>query len=318
MKKNKYQQSIIYIAVFLIISFCTFPFLQILSTSLKHQVEWGNPNLIPKILHLDAYQELLNIGSKSDTEIPKTIQKILENPNISENKKQEIRGQFTSNANIFPFVRYMLNTLSISLVTAAIATLLAIMAGYSLARLKFTGRRAISNSVLLVYMVGGILLMVPLYQISVTLGLASTITGTILSLLLIYLTQTLPVAIYMLGNYFRTIPFALEEAAMVDGYTRFETIWKVMLPLSRPMIFTIFIYCFIIAWNEYLFASVFLKQYTDYHTLPLALKTLFMSKNAIWDRIMAASILTLIPVLVCFLIANKRLTGGMTDAGVKE
>jgi multiple sugar transport system permease protein len=160
--------------------------------------------------------------------------------------------------------------------------------------------------------------MVPLYQMAVSIGLAGNITGTLFSLLLIYIVQTLPVAIYMLGNYFRTIPKSLEEAAMIDGHSRSEAIFAVIIPLSLPMILTVLFYCFVIAWNEYLFASVFLKQYGEFHTLPLALQTLFTSKNAIWDRIMAASMLTLLPVLIAFTLANRFISSGGTEGGVKE
>jgi multiple sugar transport system permease protein len=94
--------------------------------------------------------------------------------------------------------------------------------------------------------------------------------------------QTLPVSLYMLGNYFRTIPFSIEEAAMIDGCSRFETIWRIIVPLSLPALATVFIYAFMIAWNEYLFASVFLKSYKNLYTLSIGLKSLFVSKNAIY------------------------------------
>jgi multiple sugar transport system permease protein len=318
LKRTKGQRISIYMCVIALLIFSLFPFIQILSTSLKHPADWGNPSLIPSFIHLEAYKDLLGLKPAVEVKVPDTIKMMLKNPALSDEQREAILSKFKSNEDVFPFGRYMLNTLVISIVTSAVSTFLALMAAYSLARLKFKARDLMSNGVLLVYMVGGVLLMVPLYQMSVAIGLASSISGTIFTLFLIYLTQTLPVAMYMLGNYFRTIPFSLEEAAMIDGYSRFETIWKIIVPLSRPMLFTVFVYCFVIAWNEYLFASVFLKQYADFHTLPLALKTLFMSKNAIWDRIMAASILTLIPVLICFSFANRHLAGGMTEGGVKE
>jgi multiple sugar transport system permease protein len=122
----------------------------------------------------------------------------------------------------------------------------------------------------------------------------------------------------MLGNYFRTIPYSLEEAAAMDGCSRVESIFRIILPLSVPMMITVFIYCFIIAWNEFLFASVFLKQFPYFHTLPLGLQSLFVSKNAIWDRIMSASMLTLVPVVICFMFAMRHLTGSLIEGGVKE
>ncbi|TDO99834.1 carbohydrate ABC transporter permease [Marinomonas balearica] len=316
-KRTKLQSFMLYALVIALVVFCIFPFLQILSTSLKHPIDWGNPSLIPKILHLDAYKELLGLMPPKDVDIPASIQRLLDNPALSEAKKQALITKFTSGGDVFSFGRYMLNTFVISLVTGVCATFLASLAAYAIARLRFPGQSVMANGVLFVYMVGGVLLMVPLYQMSVSVGLASSVAGTLFSLFLIYLIQTLPVAMYMLGNYFRTIPFSLEEAAMMDGCSRVEAFWRIIMPLSKPMLFTVFIYCFVIAWNEYLFASVFLKQYQDFHTLPLALQTLFTSKNAIWDRIMAASMLTLLPVIICFMLANRHLSGGLTEGGVK-
>lgn len=146
-------------------------------------------------------------------------------------------------------------------------------------------------------MFGGIILLIPLYKVAVKLGFLQTETGTFIALLIIYMIQTLPVSLYMLGNFFRTIPYSIEEAAMIEGSSRFGTIWRIIIPLSASAIATVFIYSFMIAWNEYLFASVFLKGYKEIYTLPMELRTLFYSKNAIWDRIMEASMLTAIPVI---------------------
>lgn len=316
-KRTAIQSILLYLLVISLVGFCLFPFIQILSTSLKHPIDWGNPSLIPKVLHLDAYKELLGMMPEKTVEVPASIQRLLDNPALPEAKKAAILAKFSANDSVFPFGRYILNTFVISFVTGTCATFLASLAAYAIARLRFPGQSLMANGVLFVYMVGGVLLMVPLYQMSVSVGLASSVSGTVLSLFLIYLIQTMPVAMYMLGNYFRTIPFSLEEAAMMDGCSRVEAFWRIILPLSKPMLFTVFIYCFVIAWNEYLFASVFLKQYQDFHTLPLALQTLFTSKNAIWDRIMAASMLTLLPVIICFMLANRYMSGGLTDGGVK-
>lgn len=316
-KRTRTQKSLLAISIIILLTFSLFPFVQILSTSLKHQADWGNPSLIPRVINLEAYKELLGLKTQ-EVELPETLKIMLQNPALTDTQREAITKKFQSNADIFPFGRYTLNTFIISFVTAFISTGLATLAAYALSRLEFTGRSVFSNAVLFVYMVGGVLLMVPLYQMSVLVGLASSVLGTIFSLLLIYLVQTMPVAIYMLGNYFRSIPRSLEEAAMVDGHTRTEAIFKIIIPLSRPMLLTVFVYCFVIAWNEYLFASVFLKRYQEYHTLPLALQTLFTSKNAIWDRIMAASMLTLLPVIICFSIANRHIASGGTEGGVKE
>ncbi len=305
-------------AILVLLFFCLFPFIQILSTSLKYQFDWGNPSLIPIKINLEAYKELLGLTRKDTSEIPDTIKKLLDNPRIPEDKKEDILAKYRSTSDVFPFLRYFLNSFLLSASAATISILLAVFGAYSFSRLRFGGRGIIQRGVLFVYMVGGVLLMVPLYQMSVKAGLARSIGGSLFSLLLIYVIQTLPVSLYMLGNYFRTIPYSLEEAAAIDGCSRIQAIFVIILPLSIPMLITVFVYCFIIAWNEYLFASVFLKQYHDFYTLPLGLQSLFVSKNAIWDRIMSASILTLVPVIFCFMFVMRNLTGGLAEGGVKE
>jgi multiple sugar transport system permease protein len=109
----------------------------------------------------------------------------------------------------------------------------------------------------------------------------------------------------MLGNYFRTIPETIEEAAIIDGSSRFGVIWRIIIPLSLPAIITVYIYAFMIAWNEYLFASIFVRAYPQFHTLPIGLNEIFYSEHAIWAKMMAASVLTSIPVVALFMLMQK-------------
>ncbi len=317
-RRSLAQNAMLFIMILSVLFFCLFPFLQILSTSLKYPYDWGNPSLIPIKANFEAYRELLGLSEDKPAEIPASIEKLLDHPLISEAKKEDILSRYISTADVFPFLRYFLNSFLLSASAAGMSLALSVFGAYSFSRLRYRGRTLIQRSILFVYMIGGVLLMVPLYQMSVKAGLAASAPGSLFSLLLIYIIQTLPVSLYMLGNYFRTIPYSLEEAAATDGCSRVQAIFLIILPLSVPMLITVFVYCFIIAWNEYLFASVFLKQFQDFFTLPLGLKALFDSKNAIWDRIMAASMLTLVPVLVCFLLLMRNLTGGLAEGGVKE
>lgn len=301
-----------------IVLFCIFPFLQMLSLSLKYQWDWGNPSLIPSRLNFDAYKELLNIG-QSLKNVPESIINLLdESPDLTPAQRSAILAKYQDTGDVFPFLKYFGNSLLLSLSAALFSVVLAVFGAYSFSRLRYRGRAVVQRGVLMVYMFGGILLLIPLYKVFVSIGLLSTPTGTFIGLLVIYMVQTLPVSLYMLGNYFRTIPFSIEEAAMIEGASRFGTIWRIIIPLSISAIATVYIYSFMIAWNEYLFASVFLKSYKDLYTLPIGLKTLFVSKNAIWDRIMAASMLTALPVMALFMTIQKNLTGGMAAGGVKE
>jgi multiple sugar transport system permease protein len=306
-----------YALVILIVLFAVFPFIQMLSMSLKYQWDWGNPSLIPTQINLEAYKELLNIG-QAEKNIPESVKDLLENtPDLTKVQKNAILDKYRDSGNVFPFLKYFGNSLLLSISASLISVSLAIFGAYSFSRLKYTGRSTIQRGILFVYMFGGILLLIPLYKVSVSLGFLKTEAGTFTALLIIYMVQTLPVSLYMLGNFFRTIPYSIEEAAMIEGSSRFGTIWRIVIPLSMSAIVTVFIYSFMIAWNEYLFASVFLKGYKELYTLPMGLNTLFVSKNAIWDRIMAASMLTALPVIALFMSIQKNLTGGLSAGGVK-
>ncbi len=301
-----------------IVFFSIFPFIQMLSTSLKYQWDWGNPSLIPTQINLEAYKELLNIG-QSEKNLPESIKTLLdETPDLTNAQRKAIIAKYRDTSGVFPFFRYFGNSLALAATAALISVAIAILGAYSFSRMQYKGRSTIQRGILFVYMFGGIILLIPLYKMFVNMGFLSTKTGTFVSLIIIYMVQTLPVSLYMLGNYFRTIPFSIEEAAMMEGAGRFETIWKIIVPLSFSAIVTVFVYSFMIAWNEYLFASVFLRGFEKLQTLPIGLKTLFISKNAIWDRIMAASMMTAVPVIVLFMAIQKNLAGGLSAGGVKE
>lgn len=306
-----------YALVIFIVFFAVFPFVQMLSMSLKYQWDWGNPSLVPTQINLEAYKELLNIGQE-EKNIPESIRELLDTtPDLTRDQRKAIVDKYKDSGNVFPFLKYFRNSLFLSLTAAFLSVSLSIFGAYSFSRLKYSGRSSIQRGVLFVYMFGGILLLIPLYTMASNLGLLATEAGTFFALLIIYLVQTLPVSLYMLGNFFRTIPFSIEEAAMIEGASRLGTIVRIVIPLSISAIVTVFIYSFMIAWNEYLFAAVFLKGYTDIYTLPLGLRQLYVSKNAIWDRIMAASMLTAMPVIALFMTIQKNLVGGLSAGGVK-
>jgi len=301
-----------------IVFFSIFPFIQMLSISLKYPGDWGNPDLIPESFNFEAYKELLNIGQRAK-DVPQSVLTLLEEtPDLTTEQREAILSKYKGTGDVFPFLRYFANSFLLSFSAAFITVVFAILGAYSFSRLRFPGRSVIQRGVLFVYMFGGILLLIPLYKMFVSIGWISIPPGAFMSLMIIYVVQTLPVSLYMLGNYFRTIPFSIEEAALIEGASRFGTVWRIIIPLSFAAIVTVFIYCFMIAWNEYLFASVFLKNFKDFYTLPMGLKALFNSKNAIWDRIMAASVLTATPVIILFMTIQRNLAGGLAAGGVKE
>lgn len=217
------------------------------------------------------------------------------------------------NPEIFPFWTYFTNSLIVSFSTAFLAVVIGMLGAYSFARLEYKGRGIFQKGVLMIYMFSGILLVVPLFQMVSAVNLYDTK----LSLIITYLVLTMPVSLYMLGNYFRTIPISLEEAALVDGLTRFKVIFKIVVPLSIPAIVSVFIYVFMIAWNDYLFASVFITS-EENMTLPIGLSQLFYTKHYVWGRMMAASTLSAVPIVILFSVVEKYFAGGLTAGGVKE
>ena len=211
------------------------------------------------------------------------------------------------------FIRYFCNSLLVAGATAVFATAGAVLAAYALTRLWFRGRRLLSRATLCVYMLPAVLLMVPLFAFFSKLGLTDSLAG----LVVVYLSQTLPVSIYMLGNYFRSVPVELEEAGMTDGAGRLGVIWRITLPLSMPAIAGVLLYTFVIAWNEFLFAFVFITSESR-RTLPLGFQTIYESLHTPWDRVMAAATVISIPVMILFVFFQSLLVRGLTAGGVKD
>ncbi len=299
--------------------FAIFPFVQMLSTSLKYPWDWKNPSLIPKKINITQYTRILGLTSTyiDEDNIPESIQKILKNPEITAAQRNAIIKKYQKTSDIFPYMRYFGNSIFVSGFAALCSVIIAVGGAYAFSRLRFFGRSLIQRGVLFTYIFGGILLLIPLYRMASKTTLLSSSTGALVALIILYIVQTLPVSLYMLGNYFRTIPKSIEESAVIEGCSRIAVVWKIIVPLSMGAIVTVFIYSFMIAWNEYLFASVFISPYPNIHTLPIGLKAVFVSKNAAWDLVMSASILTCIPVILIFSIIQKRLVQGLTAGSVK-
>ncbi|WP_088816005.1 MULTISPECIES: carbohydrate ABC transporter permease [Listeria] len=216
------------------------------------------------------------------------------------------------NPDIFPFLTYFKNSLIVSLVAAGVAVALGILGAYALSKLRFKGRITINASFYTVYMFSGILLIVPLFKIISSLGLYDTETSLIITMVV----QTLPTAVFMLKSYFDTIPDDIEEAAMMDGLNRFQIILRIIIPLAVSGIISVFVYCFMVAWNDYLFASIFLSS-SEKFTLPIGLNTLFSTPDYIWGRMMAASLITALPVVIMYALSERFIKGNLTDGGVK-
>ncbi len=209
------------------------------------------------------------------------------------------------------FTLYIRNSTVVALVTTALTVGLAILGAYAVARLKFPGRNVMSFGIILIYMFPAIMLAIPLFVIFSRLGLRGSLPG----LIIVYMAQTIPVALYMLRSYFETIPKDLEEAALIDGCNRFEVIWRITIPLAVPAIAAVSLYVFMIAWNEFLFALLFLLDKPEVWTLSLGVQQLDTQEvPKTW--LMAGSVIISVPVVVLFSFFERFLTRGLTAGAV--
>ncbi len=263
-----------------------FPFYWMVSSSFKSYQEIGRrtPVYIPSALRLDAFRELFD-------------------PN---------HPRFQN------FQKNIVNTLTVAVPTAIIAVILSVFGAYAIARLAFAGKDFLLNGILLVYLFPGVLLIIPLFAMLSKIGvhLGFTVQDNLPLLVVTYLSQTLPVALYMLTNYFRTIPDEIEQAALIDGCSRVEVIWRVTMPLAVPALVTVGIYTFMIAWNEFLYALVFLNSH-ELFTMPIKINTIFNDPTPRPHVVMAASTIMTVPIITLFLLMQRFLEEGLTAGGVK-
>jgi multiple sugar transport system permease protein len=246
----------------------------------------------------------------------KTQIALLVNPlDFSINFTQDLKDLFKSYFVIFKsykFGKYILTSTIVSVGTVIITLLFAIPAAYAVARLNFFGKTFLSTSILIIYMFPAIVLVIPLYTIFSQLGLRNSIEG----LLIVYTATTLPVAIYMLQGYFKSIPKELEEAAILDKLNWFGIIVKIILPLSLPAIASVALYVFMIAWNEFLFSLMFLDNPNSF-TLSRAIQYLSGDAETPRQYLMAGSVVVTLPVLFIFVYFEKYLVSGLTAGSVK-
>jgi len=211
------------------------------------------------------------------------------------------------------FLKFLANSAIVSVAAMLLTLLVSIPGAYAVSRLRFVGRRHVHFLFLAVYLFPAILLAIPLFVLFTRLGLRGSLGG----LTIVYIAQTVPVSIYMLRNYLSTIPESLEEAAAVDGYSRLQTIWKVILPLAAPAVMATALYVFMIAWNEFLFALLFLVEDRNDWTVSLGLAQLSGGIEVSKTVLMAGSVVLTLPIVVLFFAAERLLTEGLTAGADK-
>jgi multiple sugar transport system permease protein len=211
------------------------------------------------------------------------------------------------------FLRFFWNSLFVSTATTILAVIVAVPAAYAFSRFDFPGRKFLFFAVLLRNMFPAVIFLVPLFILMRLLGLVNT-HG---SLVLTYLTFGLPLAIWLLKGFYDNIPYQLEQAARIDGATRFQAFLLIVMPLSTPGIIATAIYSFIGAWNEYIFAYTFLNR-NDQLTLPVGIQRFFSENSTDFPGLMAASFMMSVPVVVLFLMLQRYFVRALTEGAVKQ
>jgi multiple sugar transport system permease protein len=210
------------------------------------------------------------------------------------------------------FVTWLTNSVFVATAATLISVALSALAAYALTRLRFLGAGLLTTLLLITYLLPGTLLFIPLYQTLTSLGVINSYA----SLILTYPTFLLPFATWVLMGYFRSIPVELEEAAMIDGANRFYIFLRITIPLAAPAILSVTLFAFTNAWNEFLFAFVFITS-ESLRTLPIGLQSMVVGDILPWGRLMAASLLTAVPVAILYVYAQRFLVEGLTVGGVK-
>ena len=211
-----------------------------------------------------------------------------------------------------PFLQYIRNSVSVTLVTTSLAMIIGTLAAYAIVRLSFAGRRWVARSVVVTYLVPGSLLFIPMFQVIYTIGLIDNIVG----LMLTYLTFTVPFATWMMIAYFRNIPTELDDAALVDGCNRLQALVWIMVPIALPALAVVGLFAFTLSWNEFLYALVFIGSDSQ-KTLTVGLIGLVRGDTFPWGPMMAASLLGALPPTLVYLVSQRWVVSGLAAGGVK-
>jgi multiple sugar transport system permease protein len=212
----------------------------------------------------------------------------------------------------FGLGRFVINSLLVAAGTVILSILVSILGAYAAARLRYRGRGGVNAIILGVYLFPGIVLSVPLFVLLARAGL----TGSLVGLFLVYVATTVPLSIYMLRNYFQALPESVEEAAIMDGASLPQMLRSVILPVALPGVIATAIYVFMIAWNEYFYALLFLVQDRALWTAPLGISQL-ADFNVPVTVLLAGALAVTVPVIVLFFVAQRYLVDGLTAGAEK-
>ncbi|MEJ5304438.1 MAG: sugar ABC transporter permease [Ignavibacteria bacterium] len=211
------------------------------------------------------------------------------------------------------FLKWLFNSTFISFVVTLTGVSLASTAGYSLSRFKFIGKKSAMLGLMVTQMFPATMLLLPMYIMLMKLGLLNSYLGIVI----VYSSTALPFCVWQMKGYYDTIPFSLEEAARIDGCTRWQAFYKIILPLASPALVITALFSFMSAWSEYIVAAQILQD-RNLYTLPIGLKSFQSNLTTEWGLYAAASLIVSIPVVILFIVLSRYLVSGLTLGSVKE
>ena len=274
------------------------------TTTARQKVGWGLANTIAIVIVAIPVLWIVSLSFKTPAAIT--------DPSFW--PAQWTGGNYSGILQTSQFIRPLLNSIGIGLISTVISVLLASMAAYAVARLAFPGKQVLIGMALLIATFPVISLVTPLFSIERALGLFNTWPGLIIP----YVAFGLPLGIYILAAFFREIPWELEKAAKIDGATPFQAFTKVIAPLAAPGVVTTAILVFLFCWNEFLFAISFTSTIAS-RTAPAALA--FFSGSSQFTTptgpIAAAAVVITIPIIIFVLFFQRRIVAGLTSGAVK-
>jgi len=280
--KNYLKKFLVYVCAIIVCFFVILPLYWMITTAFRPEREIYEGLIFPREFSIDSFLAVFGLGEK----------------------------HITVGSTLTP---YLINSIYISSIVMVISTFLGMLGGYALARIRFPGRDALSTISLFAYVFPTIVIMVPIFFLFSLWNLVNTPTGLILALL----SYTLPYTLWMLRGFFQTIPLDIEEAAFVDGCSRFQTLFRIVFPLSTPGIVATATYAFILAWNNVLFPLILISR-SDLQVVSIGILNYMKADFVPWDRLMAASFIATLPPTLLFFAIQRYIVAGLTAGAVKR
>jgi multiple sugar transport system permease protein len=264
------------------------------------------PIMLMLLLTLFPFYWMMITSLKSDAE----LYNLVNNPLLV---LRPVLTQYQRLLNDTLFPRWIGNTLIVSVGSTTLSLVFSALAGYSLARLRYRGATSLGWAIFITYLVPPTLLFIPLLGVVSGLGLQNSLW----SLILVYPTFLIPFGTWMLLGYFKSIPRELEESALVDGATRLQAMWRIVLPLALPGLMSVGIFAFTLSWNEFIYALVFLSD-VSIKTIPVGVTSeLIRGDSFFWGELMAGALLGSIPVALIYSFFVEYFVAGLTAGAVK-